>query len=172
MRQPNEAQTKHGALVSALWMLAGLAFTGGAHAATDTDTMTVTATVISSCSVTADDLALGDYDPVDASPLAAATTIDVICTNGTDFSIGLDEGAGAGASVATRKMTSGADTLNYSLYRDASHTDLWGETEGVDTVDDTGTGAVQTFDVYGLIPAAQSAPAGAYSDTINVTVTY
>jgi spore coat protein U-like protein len=143
-----------------------------AMAATDTDTMTVTATVIASCNVAADDLALGNYDPVAPTPLAAATAIDVICTNGTSYSIALDEGQGSGASVATRKMTSGANTLNYSLYQDASHTDLWGETQGVNTVDDTGTGAVQSFDVYGLVPAAQAAPAGAYSDTINVAVTY
>jgi spore coat protein U-like protein len=143
-----------------------------ANAATDTDTMSVTATVIASCNVAAEDLALGNYDPVAAAPLAGATTIDVVCTNGTDYSIALDEGLGSGASIATRKMTSGASTLNYSLYQDASHTDLWGETDGLDTVDDTGTGAIQTFDVYGLIPAAQTAAAGAYSDTINVTVTY
>jgi spore coat protein U-like protein len=143
-----------------------------ANAATDTDTMTVTATVIASCNVAAEDLALGNYDPVAPTPLAAATTIDVVCTNGTTYSIALDEGLGSGASIATRKMTSGANTLNYSLYQDASHTDLWGETAGVNTLDDTGTGAIQTFDVYGLVPAAQTASAGAYSDTINVTVTY
>lgn len=143
-----------------------------AQAATDTGAMTVTATVIASCNVAAEDLALGNYDPVAPTPLAAATTIDVVCTNGTAYSIALDEGLGSGASVATRKMSSGANALNYSLYQDASHTELWGETAGLDTVDDTGTGAIQTFDVYGLVPASQAAPAGVYSDTINVTVTY
>lgn len=152
--------------------VAALLAPANAHAATDTDTMTVTATVISSCNVAADDLAFGNYDPVAPAPLTAATTIEVTCTNGTDYAVALDEGLGSGASIATRKMSAGGDTLDYSLYQDAAHTQVWGETSGVDTVDGTGTGATATLDVYGMVDAAQTAPAGAYSDTVTVTVTY
>src|SRR5262245_48014700 len=63
-----------------------------ASAATDTDTMTVTATVIPSCDVTANDLAFGNYNPVAASPLDAATTVDVTCTNGTNYVVSLNAG--------------------------------------------------------------------------------
>ena len=143
-----------------------------ALAATDTDTMTITATVISSCNVTANDLAFGDYDPVASSPLAVATTIDVVCTNGTAYVVALDEGLGSGATTAVRKLTDGAETLNYGLFQDAAHTDSWGDNDGVDTVAAVGAGVVQTHDVYGLIPANQTAPAGSYEDTVTVTVTY
>jgi len=143
-----------------------------AHAATDSDTMAVTATVVASCNVDASDLLFGNYDPVAASPLDVGTSIDVTCTNGTAYTVALDEGLGAGATIASRRMTAGADTLVYSLYRNAGRTNVWGETAGVDTVAGTGTGAAQDIDVYGRVTANQTAPAGAFSDTVTVTVTY
>lgn len=48
---------------------------------------------------------------------------------------------GVGATVAVRKMTSGANTLDYYLYQDSGHTQVWGETSGTDTVSSTGNGA-------------------------------
>ncbi|GAM99988.1 sigma-fimbriae tip adhesin [alpha proteobacterium U9-1i] len=154
----------------------GLALTAAAafnaHAATDSDTMAITATVVASCSVDASDLLFGDYDPVAASPLDIGTSIGVTCTNGTAYVVSLDEGLGAGATVASRRMTAGADTLTYSLYRNAGRTNVWGETAGVNTVAGTGSGAEQDIDVFGRVPANQTAPAGAFSDTVTVTVTY
>lgn len=143
-----------------------------AFAATDSDTMTVTATVIASCNVTANDMAFGNYDSVASSPLAVATTIDVVCTNGTAYVVALDEGLGSGATSAVRKLTDGAATLDYALFHDPAHSDVWGDDPGVDTLAAVGTGAVQSHDVYGLIPANQTAPAGDYEDTVTVTVTY
>jgi hypothetical protein len=43
--------------------------------------------------------------------------LQVQCTNGTPYSIGLNAGAGSGATVAVRKMTHGSATIDYSLYR-------------------------------------------------------
>jgi spore coat protein U-like protein len=51
-------------------------------------------------------------------------------------------------------------------------TSNWGQTVGTDTVSSTGTGAVQSFTVYGQVPAQSTPAPGAYSDTITVTVTY
>src|ERR1043166_2640807 len=46
--------------------------------------------------------------------------IAVQCTNSTTYNVGLDAGTGSGATVTTRKMTSGAGaTISYSLYTDA-----------------------------------------------------
>lgn len=143
-----------------------------AQAQADSDTIAVSATVISSCNVDASDLPFGDYDPVSAGPLDAATTVDVTCTSGTSYVVALDEGLGAGATVAVRRMTGGADVLQYSLYRNAGRTNVWGETAGIDTVAGTGTGLAQTLNVYGRAPANQTAPAGSFSDTVTVTVTY
>ena len=50
------------------------------------------------------------------------TTLQVQCTNTTPYNIGLDAGTGGSVTVTTRKMTSGPNTVNYSLYSDTSHT--------------------------------------------------
>lgn len=143
-----------------------------AEAGTDTDTMTVTATVIASCGVEANDLAFGDYDPVSSTPLDVGTTIAVTCTHGASYDVSLDAGVGADATIASRKMTSGAATLDYSLYRNAGRTSVWGATIGSNTVSGVGNGALQSINVYGRAPARQTAPAGNYTDTVTVTVTY
>lgn len=162
-------RSRAGALAAGLF-LAGAP--GAALAATDTDTFAVTATVVASCDVVAQDLAFGNYDPVSPTPLDAATTMSVFCTNGTTYTVALNPGIGAGATVAARRMTNGGDTLTYSLYQDAARANVWGQTIGTNTVAGTGSGAPQALDVYGRAPINQTAPAGAYVDTITVTVTY
>jgi spore coat protein U-like protein len=64
------------------------------------------------------------------------------------------------------------NTLTYSLYQDSGHATVWGNTIGTNTVTGTGTGIAQTLTVYGQIPATQYAAPGAYTDTVNVTLTY
>lgn len=156
------------ATLAALGLLAPVA---PAFAGSDSDSFTVSATVLDSCSVNANDLAFGNYDPVASTPLDASTTIVVTCTNGTDYDVALDAGIGAGATVGARRMSAGADVLEYSLFTDASRSDLWGEAGG-DLVSATGSGLAQTHHVYGRVPVNQDAPAGDYEDTITVTVTY
>lgn len=137
-----------------------------------TDTFLVTATVIKSCEVSAENLVFGPYDPIDAAPLEAASDIDITCTNGSDYDVGLDEGQGSAASVTARSMTGATDELNYALFRNPGRTQNWGETIDTDTEPGTGTGTLQTLTVYGRIPAQQPAPADDYVDTVTVTVTY
>jgi spore coat protein U-like protein len=139
---------------------------------TTTDTFQVTATVLSVCSVTATDLAFGNYDASLGTPDDAQSAVTATCTSGETYDIGLDVGAGPAPTYAVRQMTNGANTLNYSLFSNAGRTNVWGETIGVDTVAGTGNGAAQNIDVYGRIPAGQYVAAGAYSDSILVTLTY
>jgi spore coat protein U-like protein len=149
-----------------------LALSNSSMAATTTTTFTVTATVVATCSVSATDLSFGNYDPVSVSDLDATNTVTVTCTDGTSYDVGLDAGVGAGATVATRKLTNAGNTLDYTLYQDAPRTTVWGNTVGVDTINDT-AGAVSTdHTVYGRIGNGQNVPAGLYSDTVTVTVTY
>jgi spore coat protein U-like protein len=100
------------------------------------------------------------------------STIEVTCTSTTPYNIGLDAGAGSGATVATRKMTSGSAAVSYSLYSDSDHTTIWGATVGTDVVAATGNGASQSYTVYGLVPPQATPAPGIYTDTITVTVTY
>lgn len=140
-----------------------------ASAATATTTFSVTANVVTTCNITATNMAFGDYSGV---VLDATSTLDAVCSTGTPYTIGLNAGTGTGATVTSRKMTGpGVELLDYGLFQDAGHTINWGDTAGTE-VPGVGITAVQPYTVYGQIPASQFVQAGEYSDTITVTLTF
>jgi len=131
----------------------------------------VTATIANQCNVSASALDFGSTVNLTAI-VNQSSTIQAQCTNTTPYNIGLNAGTGAGATVATRKMTSGGNTINYSLYRDAARSQVWGTTISTNAVSATGTGSTQNHAVYGRVPVQTTPNPATYSDTINVTVTY
>ncbi len=143
-----------------------------AHAQTSTATFTVTATVLPACTVVGGvPLAFGVVTP--GTQRDGSVTVSATCTLGTPYTLALDAGTGSGATVASRLMTSGSDTLQYTLYQDAGRTTPWGDgTAGTSVRSSTGTGLSQTFTVYGRVPSNATAPVGSYTDTITVTATY
>ncbi len=160
-------------LISSLaFFLAGLFAAAPASAQTATTTFPVTATVLTSCSVTANPLAFGNYNPTSATALDATTTMSVLCTVGTSFTVGLNAGTAAGATVTTRQMSNGTSRLNYALYQEAARTTNWGNTPATSPAPITAPVAASTLTVYGRVPALQNVPAGSYTDTITVTVSY
>jgi spore coat protein U-like protein len=151
---------------------------GGANAATTTTTFPVTATVNSNCLVSATAMAFTPYTQTVAA-VDQTSAISVRCSSGTTFNVGLNAGATTGATVTTRAMLNGTNQLAYSLFSNAGRTTNWGSTIGTDTMTGTGAGFaagnVQTLTVYGRVPdtvANQGVPAGAYTDTVTVTVTW
>jgi spore coat protein U-like protein len=140
------------------------------------------------CSVGADPLAFGSYVSPGGVQTDSSSVITVTCTLvnllvcSTTYTVSLSTG-GAG-SYAPRKLASGSDRLDYNLYTSAAYSQVWGDGTGsTGTVSGTiVTGLLglllcnatrsNTHIVYGRIPAAQNVPAGAYSDTLTVTVTY
>lgn len=146
---------------------------GLALAATTTTTFNVTATVIDVCAVSAGNLSFGTYSPIAGSALDGTSTITVTCSLGTAYNLRLDGGTnGSGVSARQMLRASGTELMNYSLYRDPARTNNWGQTDNTDTVSATGTGLNQDHTVYGRIPASENVPAGSYSDTVTVTVSY
>lgn len=156
-------------LIVALAGMAPLA----ASAATATTTFAVTATVLNVCTVAATNLAFTSYDPTSATANDGTSTISVTCTLNAPYTVSLSQGTN-GTAVTARKMlrTGATDLLAYSLYRDSARTLNWGVTAGTDTASGTGSGLLQTLTVYGRMPAAAVVPAGAYADTVTVTVNY
>jgi spore coat protein U-like protein len=142
-------------------------------AATSTTTFTVTATVESACTISATNLAFGVYVPATATAKDGTSTVTTTCTLLAPYNIGLNAGVGSGATVAARIMTGpSANLLTYSLYRDAAHLLVWGDTIGTDTVPLVGTGLAVPTTVFGQIPALQNKAVGSYIDTITATVTF
>jgi len=153
-------------LVCATALSASTSYAGGPA----TSSIPITATVIPSCTITANPLPFGDYD---LTLKDAQTDLNVTCTNQTPYEIGLDAGLG-GNSVTARAMNStpvSGNTLQYALYKDAGRTDNWGDGFGTSaTLPGTGTSALQVIPVYGRLPAGQASPIGAYEDTVVATI--
>lgn len=160
-------------LKTTLVAAAGLLFANSTLAATATTTFKVTATVASSCKVTATDLDFGAYDPL-AVARDGTSSITATCTAQTPYEIGLSAGTGTPATT-TRAMTGsdGASTqLDYELYSDTTRSAIWGAPGGATVAQSALTGGALNYTVYGRIPASQYVPAANYADTVTVTVTY
>ncbi len=141
-------------------LIAGATAAGAATVTTagssGTEDMTVSMTVENSCDFTiSSNVDFGTLGPV-ASGQTEATPggISVTCTEGTEFSLALED-PGAG-----RVLTNAAlDTVPYSLALDAAS-------------NVTATGSAQPYAVAGTLSAISSQPpAGTYGDTVTVTLT-
>lgn len=122
------------------------------------------------CSVSTSGLVFGVYTPRQVTPLDAVTYASIVCTAGTAFLLGLDNGIYYQDSW--RRSRNGSQYINYQLYLDNSRSQVWGMTPGVNMLSGFGTGAQQNIPVYGRIPALQEPTDGSYGDTITVTVEY
>jgi spore coat protein U-like protein len=133
-------------------------------------TIAVTASVDPSCSVTASTLS---FLTVPATTIVNANaTVNVTCTTGATYEVGMDPGLHAVSSQRNLKITGGATLLPYNLYQDAGYSIPWGNNLEVDTQEGTGTGSAQPWTVYGQIPSQSTVTTGVYTDTVTVYVTY
>ena len=160
--------------VAAALAAATVALPTGANAATVSGSLPVSATVTANCTISTSALAFGSVNTISGANVDGAGGLSITCTNGTAWSAGAGLGGGTGASFANRRMTAGANLLNYNLYTSAARTTVWGDgSGGTGLLAGTGSGAVQAVTVYGRVSSGQtSVPAGSYADTVAVTVTY
>jgi spore coat protein U-like protein len=125
-------------------------------------------------------MAFGAYDDASAVATDSSSSVVVRCirilgTNNANVVLQLGPSASSG-TVATRQMASGANRMNYNLYRDAGRSQVWGQTSGTDTVTintgniGNGQSTDVTFTIFGRVPALQNVAPGAYSDSVQMTV--
>ena len=160
--------------------LLGLLLIPAADAATSTATLTVQITITAACNINASTLDFGSNagTALLAGNLTASTTVSVTCTNGSPYSIGMNNGANASGSQ--RRMINGANFISYDLYTDAGHANAWTTASNSTTCTSanscalgTGNGSAQSTNIYGVVPSVAVAPAaGSYSDSVTMTVTY
>ncbi len=135
------------------------------------------------CSFCATGVAFGNYNPTSSSPTDATGNVHVFCTVllisvASTINISLNPGTGNSGSFSPRKMSSGANRLSYNLYKDTSHTTVWGDGTGGTSIWTNSNllilvaGTPIDHTIYGRIPAGQYVAAGSYTDTITVTVEY
>ena len=154
--------------------LGGFAAAGAAHAQSTTGSLTVNATVAENCTVNSPTLNFGASVDVLGGNTDATATINVTCTVGTAFYVGL--GDGNDFSGGSRRMEHGStpgDFLTYELYRNSDRDERFGDTDDTtDRMGEIGQGSsADPIIVYGRIPSGQTtATVGAYSDTVAITV--
>lgn len=147
-----------------------------AMAATKTQSITVTATVAGNCVIGAQSLSFGSYDG--SAALTSSGDVSVRCSNGTPYTVLLS--AGSGTFTQRLLGNGGGKSLQYNLYTSSTYGTVWGDgSASTGTLGGTGSGMsasqVKTHTIYGQLPnsaANQDAPAGSYSDSIVVTVSY
>lgn len=144
-------------------------------AGSTTQTMTITANVNASCKFpsSANTLAFGAYDPIGANASAAldsAANFDVKCNKGTNVVLKLGLGVNPAGQQRRLKLDA-SNFLNYELYSDATRSTIWNDTSNVVSYT-AASSTTETKTVYGRIPPAQDAAAGAYTDTVVITADF
>jgi len=139
--------------------------------AATTANLSISATVVSSCAVTAGTLAFGSYDPTASGNVDQDGSFTVACTKGTVATVGLN--AGLNASGGARRMSNGTDFLTYELYKETGRTNVWGESGGAArTLPAAPSNVSQAVNVHGRVAPAQNVGVGSYNDTVLITVTF
>jgi spore coat protein U-like protein len=158
-------------------LAAAIAFSGFAQAETLTADLNVSATVAGACLITAQPtaIAFGNYFPSFSGDIDGDSSFDITCVTGAPYSITVGLGNGTGATAASRKMSDGSTgLLNYSLYSSAANRNTasaW--SSGASAVSGTGNGSAVTVPVFGRVFGGQTTvAAGAYSDTVVITLTF
>lgn len=126
---------------------------------------------VAQCSVSTVGVAFGSYDVFHNAPLDSAGTVTVDCAASVPYTVAISTGM-SGTFVA-RTMLNGPNALQYNLYLDAARVTIWGDGNGGSSaLGGTGTGLPVQHTVYGRVPARQNVRAGAYVDSLTVTVSF
>jgi spore coat protein U-like protein len=128
--------------------------------------LAVPATARAACTIDATGaVAFGLYDPTSATPADSTGTITYTCTSAALVTLS----TGGSATFNPRRMSAGANTLNYNLYADAARTQIWGDFTAGTTIRFAAAGSSVAMSVYGRVPSLQNVNAGSYIDTVTVT---
>lgn len=134
-----------------------------------------------SCSIDADPLPFGQYDPLVGTRVDGAGEVSVSCSLLglvsllVSYEISLDRGTGG--NYHPRTLSSAVDTLDYNLYTNSARSEVWGDgTDGTGTKSDGYTLGLTTvtryYTVYGRIFSDQNVATGLYDDVITATVDF
>ena len=137
--------------------------------------MIATGAQASNCQVSATAVSFGSFSPLSLNVVDSTGNITVNCTDVAGYSIVLSAGNG---SYRVRSMVSGSNTLDYNLYRDSAHQQVWGDGSSADNYSVTAVNPVNgqnyIHTVYGRIPliTKRGTHVGIYTDSIAVVVNY
>ena len=134
------------------------------------------------CSVNSSGLNFGNYNPTNLSPLMVSSSITVGCTAAAlNVRVGYTVTLSTGLSniYIMRTMSNGKSLLNYNIFIDVGLSQIIGNGSGTSTsitdnylITQLLTPYTLSYPVYGMIPAGQKVTAGAYTDTLMLTINF
>lgn len=143
-----------------------------------TTTLTVNLTVANDCTITAPNIAFGSAPVVSAFAPVTGQTINLVCTKGSAYTVGLSDGQNPVGVGGRRRMVFGGHYLAYDIFKSAGTT-RWGNVGGarrassdaeVNPGNGLGTGS-QIFNYNARIYTDQvTPPAGTYLDSVVLDV--
>ncbi|MEN5279235.1 spore coat U domain-containing protein [Brucella sp. TWI432] len=129
---------------------------------------TVQATVSPKCNILApNNINFGTHGLLKDNVVAQGA-VHLSCTQTTNYSVALETG---GVSPTARLMKNGNNSVVYGLYKDSQHLQPWGDASG-QTHSAAGTGTSTLIPVYGRVLPQATPPAGVYTDTVIIRITY
>jgi spore coat protein U-like protein len=156
-------------------------------AGSQTANVTIRATVVPACSISATSLEFNNYDPTSATDKLGTGTVKLTCVKGSQPTVSLN--AGLNSNGAQRRMINGVtgDFLNYGLYKpvaanpgiDLPDTACVGTetlTWGLDLASRLHPPAAPnadplTYNICGVIPKGQlTVGTGEYNDTVTAEI--
>lgn len=132
------------------------------------------------CIITAPNATFGSA-PLVSSFNPITRTILVRCSAGASYSVGLDNGGNALNGVRRMRAGTTSNYISYDIYKSATSASRWGPT-GTDRRSssgaDTNAGTYDSITTQGytyraeVLPGQVTPPAGAYTDTVRIDVTF
>ena len=127
-----------------------------------------------SCTISATSVNFGNYNVFDGSDVVSTGTVTYRC-NGSAHNITIGLTQGASGTFNPRRMQKGSEVLYYNLFRDASHTTIWGDASGgtsVYSISNPPNNTNVNLTVYGRVAAEQDVSAGSFSDTVTAVINF
>lgn len=160
---------------SKLFLMAFTVIASQAFAGTTSTNFQSTATLSSSCVVSATTLAFGVITPASTGVNKSTSNINVLCTKDTSYTLALSTGNGTYAQRHMVGTNGNTNKLNYNIYVDSSYpfSDIWGDgTNNTANVWEISSGTTFNHVVYGVLPLNQYLQPDNYSDNLTVSLTY
>jgi len=140
--------------------------------------LTINLTVANDCTITAPNIAFGSAPVISAFTPVTGQTINIACTKGSAYTVGLGDGEHAVSVGGRRRMISGSNLLAYDIFKSAGST-RWGNVASdrrassdaeVNPGKGLGNGS-QIFNYNAKIYTDQTTPpAGTYIDNVLLDV--
>ena len=138
--------------------------------------LSVTATVLRTCSVSTSSLSIGNYDPsvrIAATDHMGSTELTVVCKRGATSAITIGGGSNAPGVVTSRVTFSESDKLRYEAYKNSGQSQGWSDSASAVLYHRMTNGtAPQSISVYGPIPHSQLVGGGRDFETVTYTISF